>query len=337
MARKLWKRYGFTLIELLVVIAIIGVLVALLLPAVQQAREAARRAQCKNNLKQFGLAFQNYHDVHGRFPQGGTIACCGYGPNIGYMVRLFPYMDQAPLYNQINMSAANALADASGNPPPFVQTVIPMALCPSDGHRWAGDQYPGWGWGLGGFTVANYDGSAGSMVFGSANGSCVPYVTGVQINGWGDGNDPFALSGMGSRGGAAIGIRDVTDGTSNVIQMGEVLPSCNDHVVNGGLWGSNGQSYHAGTAAPINDYSSCVWATPQQIRFPSCSNAPGPGSVPRDGWNQWNISWGFKSMHTGGAQFLFVDGSVHFLSENLNYLTYQRLGGRSDGNVVGEY
>src|ERR1700758_4309748 len=104
-------RAGFTLIELLVVIAIIAILVALLLPAVQQAREAARRSQCRNNLKQFGPAEGNYPRVFNRYPQGGNVACCGFGPNIGYMVRLFPYIDQAPIYNLINMSSANASFD----------------------------------------------------------------------------------------------------------------------------------------------------------------------------------------------------------------------------------
>src|SRR5471032_1874804 len=107
-AADFMRKRGFTLIELLVVIAIIAVLIALLLPAVQQAREAARRTQCKNNLKQFGLAMANYHDVYRRFPQGGTIACCDNGPQIGYMVRLFPFLDQAPMFNQINMNAPNA-------------------------------------------------------------------------------------------------------------------------------------------------------------------------------------------------------------------------------------
>src|SRR5579885_2974643 len=94
------RRKAFTLIELLVVIAIIAVLIALLLPAVQQAREAARRSQCKNNLKQYGLALANYHDTYGMFPIGGTGGCCAVAPNIGFQVRLLPYLDQAPLFNQ---------------------------------------------------------------------------------------------------------------------------------------------------------------------------------------------------------------------------------------------
>jgi prepilin-type N-terminal cleavage/methylation domain-containing protein len=342
MLRVMRRRRAFTLIELLVVIAIIAVLVALLLPAVQQAREAARRSQCKNNLKQFGLALANYHDVNNTFPMGGTYACCDFGPQIGFIVRLFPYLDQSPIYNQLNMAATNNPPPGSvsqgnaylipGSSPaanyPYISTVIPVAICPSDSHGYAGNQINGW-------SLTNYDGSAGSMGFDSPSG-CKPYNTGVLmgIGNWGDGNDPNAVSGMGTRGGANIGIKDVSDGTSNVIHMGEVLPSCNDHSTNGGLWRENGQSYHAGTAAAINDYTSCQWVIPAQVRFPQCAIANLGGQQP---WQQWNIAWGFRSMHVGGAQFVFVDGSVHFLSQNINYLTYQYLGGRSDGNVVGSY
>jgi prepilin-type N-terminal cleavage/methylation domain-containing protein/prepilin-type processing-associated H-X9-DG protein len=323
MLRAMMKRRAFTLIELLVVIAIIAVLIALLLPAVQQAREAARRTQCKNNLKQFGLAFANYHEVYSRFPQGGNIGCCDQGPSISYMVRLFPYLDQAPLYNQINMNAANAFLIPGSSPAAnysWITTSLPFAICPSDSHGFAANIWNGW-------SVTNYDGSAGSMVFGSQNGACTVYTTGVLINNWGDGSDPNLVSGMGTRGGASLAIKDVSDGTSNVIHMGEVIPSCNDHAGNGGLWRENGQSFHSGTAAPINDYTPCPWAPANQIRFPACANQT----------TQWNISWAFKSMHIGGAQFLFVDGSVKFISQNINYPTYQYLGGRSDGNVVGDY
>jgi len=336
------RRRAFTLIELLVVIAIIAVLIALLLPAVQQAREAARRTQCKNNLKQFGLAMANYHDVFNKFPQGGTIGCCDNGPAISYMVRLFPYLDQAPLYNQINMNAPTANPPfynwSQPGPPAYswITTSLPFAICPSDAHAFAANNWNGW-------TVTNYDGSMGSMSVNSLlmNGSapphtCAPYNTGLQFpNGqWGDGNDPNSFSGMGTRGGACIAIKDVSDGTSNVIHMGEVIPSCNDHAGNGGLWRENGQSFHSATADAINDYTSCPWAT-GGILFPDCVAA---AAAAGQGTNQqWQLSWSFKSMHTGGAQFLFVDGSVHFLSQNINYLTYQYLGGRSDGRVVGDF
>src|SRR5262249_50776306 len=157
--------------------------IALLLPAVQQAREAARRSQCKNNLKQFGLALANYHDVNNTFPMGGTFACCDWGPQIGFIPRLFPYLDQSPIYNLINMGVVdNPPANLHGNaylipgssPPAnfsFIATVIPVAICPSDSHSYAGNQINGW-------SLTNYDGSAGSMGFDSPSG-CKPYNTGV--------------------------------------------------------------------------------------------------------------------------------------------------------------
>jgi prepilin-type processing-associated H-X9-DG protein len=304
---------------LLVVIAIIAVLIALLLPAVQQAREAARRSQCKNNLKQFGLAFANYHDTYNRFPQGGVQGCCDHGPNISYMVRLFPYIDQGPIYNQVNMSAPNGTSPFPNN---IQLTSLSVAICPSDSQGYPGNSTGSW-------TVTNYDGSAGSEAF-SNNGPSNNYPSPpALVNTWGDDAwaNPQNCSGMGTRGGPSIAMKDVSDGTSNVILMGEVLPRCHDHAPNGGLWWNNGQSFHAGTAAPINDFTVCPWAQPSQIRFANCSK----------NLQCWNESWAFKSFHTGGAQFLFVDGSVHFLSENINYLTYQYLGGKSDGNVVGDY
>ena len=103
------KKSAFTLIELLVVIAIIAILIALLLPAVQQAREAARRSQCKNNLKQFGLALHNYHDTFSMFPIGGT-GDRDYRPRVSWQVRVLPFLDQAPLYNQIDMAGTTAIA-----------------------------------------------------------------------------------------------------------------------------------------------------------------------------------------------------------------------------------
>jgi prepilin-type N-terminal cleavage/methylation domain-containing protein len=323
------RHRGFTLIELLVVIAIIAVLIALLLPAVQQARESARRTQCKNNLKQFGLAFANYHDTFNKFAPGGNVACCNYGPAISFMVRLMPFLDQAPMFNQINMSAPDAF-NATYYPSgasPKISTSFSFAICPSDSHGYSANTVPAnlsatpW-------SVTNYDGSAGSTTFAN-NGIATNYpAPPALVSNWGDaGNDLTATSGMGSRGGPSLAIKDVSDGTSNVILMGEVLPGCHDHAPNGGLWKDNGQSFHAGTAAPINDFTVCPWATAGQIRFPNCAK------------NQqcWNEAWAFKSMHVGGAQFLLVDGSVRFISENINYATYQYLGGRADGNVLGEF
>lgn len=314
---------GFTLIELLVVIAIIAVLIALLLPAVQQARESARRTQCKNNLKQYGLALANYHDVYLMFPIGGTStaagSCCGYPPNLGFQPRLLPYMDQAPLFNQINWSAADASQQVLADGKTVLLHVIPMALCPSDGRS-----QPTYG----GAGQTNYDGSLGSQGNHSLNSACDPYEQfAFKLQNNGDSLDPNLLSGMGSRDGPSIKISSVSDGTSNTIHMGEILPSCNDHYA-GGFWQTNGSgNFHASTIVPINDFTTCTWASPAQIRVANCTTP-----------SNWNISWGFRSQHVGGAHFLFVDGSVHFLSENIDHKgTYQRLGDRADGQLVGDY
>ncbi len=314
-----WR--GFTLIELLVVIAIIAVLIALLLPAVQQAREAARRTQCKNNLKQYGLALANYHDVNLMFPIGGTGGCCALPPALGFQARILPYFDQAPLYNQINFSSQAAPYDKLADGKQVIAHSFPMAVCPSDGDTSIAPDGNG-------VCQTNYDGSLGSQGNVSVDSNCNPYqVYAFQLENNGDGLDIGQLSGMGSRDGPSIRIRDVTDGTSTVIHMGEVLPACNDHS-SGGLWHSNGMgNYHSSTIVPINDFTTCSFASTSQKRIPACTN-----------WNNWNISWGFRSRHVGGAHFLFADGSVHFISENIDHKnTYQRLGGRADGNVVGDF
>jgi prepilin-type N-terminal cleavage/methylation domain-containing protein/prepilin-type processing-associated H-X9-DG protein len=310
---------GFTLIELLVVIAIIAVLIALLLPAVQQAREAARRTQCKNNMKQYGLALANYHDVYQMFPIGGTGGCCSTPPNLGFQPRLLPFMDQAPLYNQINWSLTDATQQVLADNKKLNIHVIPMAICPSDGR--SPTTY-------GTVGQTNYDGSLGSQENNSSSSSCNQYkIFALKLQNNGDSLDASLLSGMGSRDGPSIKISMVTDGTSNTIHMGEILPTCNDHY-GGGFWATNGiGNFHSSTIVPINDFTTCSWATTNQIRIPTCTNP-----------NNWNISWGFRSQHIGGAHFLFVDGSVHFLSENIDHqTTYQRLGDRADGQVVGEY
>ena len=309
---------GFTLIELLVVIAIIAILVALLLPAVQQAREAARRTQCKSNLKQFGIALANYHEAYGMFAIGGSGGCCTVPPNLGFIPRLLPFLDQAPLYNQLNMSAPDATQSILANGSPARQTVLSVTICPSDSHLGPNPTACGYG-------ATNYDGSQGSQGFQSANSACQPYFKWALKPGFYDGVDINQISGMGNRDGAVARIRDVTDGTSNTIHMGEILPSCNDHSC-GGFWATNGINFHAGTATPINEFTTCPWANSVQVRFPACT-AP----------SNWNIGWAFRSMHSGGAQFLLVDGSVRFISENIDYSTYQYLGGRADGNIVGEY
>jgi prepilin-type processing-associated H-X9-DG protein len=271
-------------------------------------------------MKQYGLALANYHDTFGMFAIGGTGGCCSVRPALGFQPRLLPYLDQASLYSQIDFSLVDATAQILPNGQRVGSKVIPVAVCPSDGVNT--NPLSGWG-------QSSYDGSLGSQGNVSVTTTCQPYQTFAQFvtPNNGDTLNAALISGMGSRDGPSIGIKDVADGTSNTIHMGEVLPSCNDHSA-GGMWHSNGMgNFHTSTIVPINDFTTCSWASGSLIRVPGCTNP-----------NNWNISWGFRSRHTGGANFLFVDGSVRFLSENIDHArTFQRLGGRSDGNTVGEF
>jgi prepilin-type processing-associated H-X9-DG protein len=125
--------------------------------------------------------------------------------------------------------------------------------------------------------------------------------------------------------GETIKIPDIMDGTSNTIMVGEPLPDCSDHTA--GFWLYNGHgNTHASTAVKINDMTTCDVRAGSQIVWPACTAK-----------SNWNISHGFRSRHTGGAQFLLADGSVRFISESINHPTYQYLGGRADSNVIGEF
>ena len=326
------RRLGFTLIELLVVIAIIAILIALLLPAVQQAREAARRTQCKNNLKQIGLALHNYHDTFGTFPPTQIMTYYG-GPgfsnplprNHTWISMILPYFDQSPLYNQINFSLPIWDDTGSGifSGPQMTTdgksipgTIIPGLLCPSD---------PGFGGSTAishGLAHTNYAGNMG-------------------WDWWWRGPDvhsgPFQNQGM-------TRIRDITDGTSNTVIVGEVStqgyapkPGIPGHVhMAGGAprgGGSANAVFRAALVAPQTNSDSMsfgaigigsaragqVWVRPdgQQTGFwwRGSPFACQPTYLACFGMNN---NWpGASSVHVGGAHFLMADGSVHFFSENM--------------------
>lgn len=309
---------GFTLIELLVVIAIIAILIALLLPAVQQAREAARRSTCKNSLKQIGLALHNYHDVHRCYPPGyiarGVVASDPASPNetgsgFSWGTMILPYMDQAPLYNQLNLNL-----DASVSPNiDLADEAIPVFRCPSDTNQ-------------GVFTVS--DGS-NSYTLSSAN-----YV-GI----YGYGSLTMAPGNPTDKGilyrNSNIKIRDITDGSSNTIVVGE----------------RSHQHQFVGAATVVEADSTWYAALPNVTR-PSgmmMMGDEGPaslilGHVGQGGMmtmehppNTTNHIANFSSRHEGGAHFLLGDGAVRFLSENMNYDTFHFLGAISDGEVLGEF
>ncbi|MFN0197010.1 MAG: DUF1559 domain-containing protein [Planctomycetaceae bacterium] len=326
-------RRAFTLIELLVVIAIIAVLIALLLPAVQQAREAARRTQCRNNLKQLGLAIHNYHDAHNTVPCIGGYALKGWG----LIPMLLPQLDQAPLYNQIPWNDKVECDTVI----PLRRTVLSVLNCPSDpGPQIKLGFSPNSGCPTGTSTPddpvnqlwlgakTNYVGSYGdsynnsvpaSEPYGGDNARLLYGAGGCNSNSSGVltattacpnptaryGSGP-SMRGMFDFTGAAsvIRFRDILDGMSNTIVFGHITTACT-----GGrnTWMlSIGSTY--GTSVPIN------------INYP-CLTKP----FSQDG---------FHSDHVGGALCCMSDGSVRFISQNISTFTHNALGSRSGGEVV---
>lgn len=356
-------RRAFTLIELLVVIAIIAVLIALLLPAVQQAREAARRTQCKNNLKQIGLACHNYHDTFNQFPlnwYNGQNNTQGDPNNPNYnngswpwTVMALPYMDNAPLYNQISsyFSIANGAApnvgmgyttSVGGIPAPrdLAKKVIPGFICPSN------DQSPmrlnqiiepdNGGWNAPYLSTAgglDYCGNMGHIWAGWKDCGNVPDFTGSSplfTRGSNPGtpwiserwnNDNPAINGVFFFRGS-VGIARITDGTSNT-----VLAMENMH------WrgGDNPAAFSYDALDTAN--WACALGAVSSMRHPTNNrNAAwqyGSGDV--------RNSNGASSRHVGGAQILMCDGAVRFISENLDHFTRYKLSVRNDGQPVGEF
>ncbi len=350
---------GFTLIELLVVIAIIAILIALLLPAVQQAREAARRTQCRNNLKQIGLAFHNYHDVYLRFPSafsanaGSSVFDIGEGPgprtdaaadsNIHtWTERILPYMDQGNVYNGINFSVAMGAGDAANSTPPqnavqgnapyngmsapaTLAAVIPPYICPSAPHTgnraapylddWLNDGYG---------TTIYYSG--GVLDY----GPLASWISGPGIL-------DFEHD-VGQPGSDGIKIAQITDGTSNTFILGEhSAPGSKEWVLGKPL--SDLSDEQAGLMGP--SWTDWQWSCGHFWRglAPGACNGDYAGACPggRPGGNcliNCNNKWNYYSFHTGGAHFLFADGSVQFLSENMNSQTIKNLQGFGDGTVV---
>jgi prepilin-type N-terminal cleavage/methylation domain-containing protein/prepilin-type processing-associated H-X9-DG protein len=372
------NRRGFTLIELLVVISIIAVLIALLLPAVQSAREAARRIQCVNNLKQIALALHNYHDQNQKFPPGAVTAS-GAGqwgptdPQLSWHACVLPMVEQGTVYNAVN-TWINTWG-VGPDPGAFWtawHSLSSVWVCPSDGKNGNGflpiaaagtptcndlwqfpigptpvDPATGQNATLG--PVSNYNGSYGDNYNGGAlmaQGG-LPWETPWNVtslppgqirmgwNGsWGTTYHNGALRGyFDYETGQIAGINDTTDGTSNTLLVGEVLPY--QDAANG-FWHSIGST--GGTTTPLGWDTSL--ATPAQGcctgRCPGTSNCGfvhGYGGVSPT-CRISPAAKGFKSAHPGGANFAFADGSVHFLKQSINLVTYNALGSRNGGEVI---
>ncbi|MBA2117684.1 DUF1559 domain-containing protein [Bremerella alba] len=316
---------GFTLVELLVVIAIIGVLIALLLPAVQQAREAARRIQCANHLKQIGLALHNYHDTFNVFPTASPVMSGTWGTNHdshkgSQYVKLLPFLEQSALHDVCNFTGDTVNVSVTADGEKVSSIIISTIICPSDDHpgRWKDGAAHNASSNGEDRALTNYSFSMGSQ----ANSPC-----GTHNNYFGNGPvtrsdtlDPNQISGVFGHWAWSARMRDITDGLTNTIAMGEIRPKCAAHTRDGWM-GFN--SVYTGTGVAIN--------------FNTCEGAPGTGTGCNQHTGQWGASQGFKSLHAGGAQFVLCDGSVRFLPETLDMVTYQGLGDRRDGRVLGEF
>ncbi|MCA9003990.1 MAG: DUF1559 domain-containing protein [Planctomycetaceae bacterium] len=314
--KRLTAKRGFTLIELLVVIAIIAILIALLLPAVQQAREAARRSTCKNNMKQLGIALHNYHETHRIFPQMHVenIRNTTYDPvdgesYLGWNFMLLPFMDQAPLYNKINLNKPWRSPTGTVLQPTLIKTPIASLACPSDP---ADGVNPN----IGNFGKSNYVGlySCYRLLPGTTT------ISGVT-SAWADHN--------------ARNIKSFRDGMSNVLLLGE---RTTEGGYSGAVWAGSNAYVHS-TAGNIGSWSYHTavvrtfqgWSTNSDQALSSYYMINGVSNTGSTN------AWGLSSSHEGGCHFLLGDGAVRFISENVNGDTLIFLCGINDKNIVGEF
>lgn len=323
---------GFTLVELLVVIAIIGILIAMLLPAVQAAREAARRMSCSSNMKQIGLAVLNYETSYNTLPPGAF-----YSPTLderrgSILVCLLPFVEQQVTYDRFDFSLRT---DGQGDPNyPNITggdseacigaTIISTYRCPSDTAPLQYECNPSHAGGsLKGVNLValhNYTASRGAnAVSNNSSCSCSHNWNTYQIPGPTIPNIAVTnFSGPFTRDGVSLDISQIEDGLSNTIFFGETLPFWSYHGRQGWATTNNGCGY-CSTVIPIN-YNT---QSEPEVVTDKCS-----------AWCNWNTGEGFKSMHAGGASFALGDGSVRFIQETIDHQVYQFLGARADGQTV---
>lgn len=309
MSRKKLQRSGFTLIELLVVIAIVAVLIALLLPAVQQAREAARRIQCKNHLKQLGLAFHNYHDTCLLFPPGqftyfGLEEPFAIGTSrVSFVAPILPYLDQVPLFNAVSDYTSgrvvSPLTGTLGSTGLFGtkigSTKIAVLMCPTDPHSGktsATHQY--------GF-YSNYVSSFGSNDFSTNQGNGVFYPL------------------------SSTRLRDLTDGTTNTVMAGEIIIASEDSDARGAIYMAlDGNMFFSTMYSPNSPNGDKSQLCASMLPYAPCSN-------------MGNNIQSVRSYHSGGAQILLADGSVRFVTNSISQSIWNALGTIHGGEAAGDF
>lgn len=330
------QRHGFTLVELLVVIAIIGILVALLLPAVQAAREAARRMSCGNNLKQIALATHNYHDTYKAFPLGQrTSLPGGWGPS--WYVGMLPFCEQSPMFDKwvwgqndghmrTNTAAPTATRNAMGG-----QFLLPYATCPSsplDKTQTIANPVVT-------FTVPNYVGMAGAVS--EASFSPVPAGTQYYTN---PGQQAANGAGLTSSNGmfnanTVSRFADLIDGTSNTMIFGEVSNFTFNAARTakgdrrpgwdyGWMMGTDNGNLYSVRSANLN----C-------LRYPPNANVLDSGGV-RVAWNE-RLNTPLTSAHPGSVVVALGDGSVRSISDTIDTKTYIYLGAKNDGQPLNDF
>jgi len=329
------RRSGFTLIELLVVIAIIAVLIALLLPAVQQAREAARRTQCKNNLKQLGLAMHNYHDTYNALPFAGVSRGPGAARGAGvtcwaddnsWYASILPYIEQGNLGNNFNYAVAVASGGGTAQnntTDPYYwneqlqEAILPVHHCPSDSQA---VQEQGSGWQV---TRTNYVVNLGNTNYGQVTEGTETFR-----------GAPFSF-------GKSHGFGDITDGLSNTLLVGEIVTP-----KDGGWGGYYGVPVYQGGSG-FTGYNPPNSTVADRVALKGYTNLGGipftPPVVqggceglsdPNGGISRQIMS--LRSKHTGGVQAAMGDGSVRFISQNIDLQTWRNSTSASGGEVVGE-
>ncbi len=314
------RRQGFTLVELLVVIAIIGILIGMLLPAVQQVREAANRTQCSNNIRQLSLGILNFESANSHFPAGSLtgeddddLGNDGWG----WGAQILPFIEQVNLADSLEPGITNqpgVFLDTfrEGAIVAGGDTVIPTFRCPSSAlgdfvpesndqpanGASASDPRP---WAVG-YAVADYKGNAG------------PDDQGVLMK---------RHDGIRADGVVECRFSDIPDGSSNTVLLAE-----------SSYPGRQGNIWPVWVGAMPRDFDSTIFCKPGD---PECSGINAwAGRGPQEWWTAEDDDcvWSF---HPGGAQFGFCDGSVHFINENLNEDTYFNLGSRLDGGTIGDF
>lgn len=348
------KRLAFTLVELLVVIAIIGVLVALLLPAVQAAREAARRMSCQNNLKQMGLALHNMHDTHGRFPaaiiHGGGLSSASAttarykGPEADYtnqseyliynhsgFVALLPYLEQSPLHAQYNYQYAGAIRNVSGatlapNPTgnpnlTLGANYLKVYTCPSDTN-------PG---PLVSSTTAQYEKTnlrRSNYLLNIGNN----YDTRTAAN-WLWETEPATTRGAFGNNGAAS-MASITDGTSNTIAIGE-SKQIKGSTAYGPFWGTGSHTAVGGrimsTADPTLPAANCFKPNYEYYYDAACGTVQTSTAYKRK-----QYAWGYGSWHAGTSLFVMCDGSVRSVADNVTAVVWLAIGTIGNGEAITE-